>query len=60
MCSMYFIAILRIIVANIAYSKPKTNWTEAPLVTVDWYAWLINDKSNEPSITNNAKKKIKI
>lgn len=28
-------------VNKIAYSKPKTSCTEAPLLRVDWYAWTI-------------------
>ena len=41
-------------VNKIAYSKPKTSCTEAPLLRVDWYAWTIK----LTSIIDNCNRKI--
>ena len=41
LCRRYFNSVFAMMVNKIAYSKPKTSCTEAPLLRVDWYAWTI-------------------
>ena len=48
-CRTYLIAVFATTVSRIAYSKPNTNCTDAPFVTVKWYANDTKYRSTRPS-----------
>ena len=48
---IYLTTVLMTIVRRMAYSKPKTSWTDAPLVMVDWKAKLMKAASTDASST---------
>lgn len=45
--------ILKTIVSRMAYSKPNTSCTDAPLVTVEWYACSTKCMSSPANIISN-------